>query len=265
MIRIPLSGVIVLVALASCKQAQRPKSDPPASSGQITTTAGNSDSTPQDTSNSNPETEGTDGSGKTLMGCESDVRSSDTVDVTFSAADHACMWGVADNFSGRDGLIRARLEEVEEMTVPEGRELCDLAIESESSGDEFADQLLLTLNGVVLASSADLLSNFSKDDDDLPAYEWKKLRDLEQEDFPEGSFCLKGASACEVPKRDGGGKFKLEFSEDTNTKLIAQAKKAGKLKFALVTTGDHDTRRDCRHGKITLKVTYTYPKSTTEN
>ncbi len=90
--------------------------------------------------------------------CEENTPTDVELSVTFGGLDEGCPFGEDDNLPEENGIFTARIEQTEELELPEGGVICDLDFDFEgaSGGEgqarEYDDNFLLTLNDAVRAA-----------------------------------------------------------------------------------------------------------------
>lgn len=181
-----------------------------------------------------------------------------TVDLEFPARQD-CPWGLDDNLTQQNELNRARVEEVRDLVLPDGAQLCDLAIHSRTDDLLFDDHVTLTLDDVVLIGGGygyaiDVLGVSAN----LPRYRWDDVVDLPFRDRDAPYYCIgEPDSACVLPQTEVAGPLDLALSEAATEDLVAAMSGKTTLPFRVITFGDDD-EDDCAHTDLILEVEVSY-------
>lgn len=170
-----------------------------------------------------------------------------------------CPWGVDDNLEPRNEYNRARVEEVNDLVLPAGAQLCDLGIRSLSADLLFDDHVTLTLDDVVLVGGG-----YGYDPAELPVvanlarYSWADIVDVQFRDHDDPYYCLgEPESICVLPETEVAGPLELELSDSASQDLVVAMAGRTTLPFRLITFGD-DNEDDCAHTDLTLEVSVAY-------
>lgn len=164
-----------------------------------------------------------------------------------------CPWGEGDNGGTRDGVYRARTEQVAPIELPAGAVLCGLSLEVPDQEVRFDDELIVTFADAVLVESFRPEGIFAMPDG-IPRYRWTDLRGHHLGEN-EGSFCLGDDDACALPDSEAVGRFALTLDGEVGHALGEHAIREGSTDVTVVTTGDNNRTGDCRHTPFTLRVT----------
>lgn len=181
-----------------------------------------------------------------------------TVDLAYPERQD-CPFGIDDNLDRLNEFNRARVEEVQDLVLPDGAQLCDLAVHSQTEDLLFDDHVTLTLDEVVLVGGG-----YGYDIAALPLvdglyrYTWAELVDVPFADQSAPYYCL-GApdSTCVMPQTEIVGPVDIELSDAATDTLIAAMVGRTTLPFRLITFGD-DNDGDCAHTELTLTVDVSY-------
>lgn len=181
-----------------------------------------------------------------------------SVDLTFPERID-CPWGIDDNLTELDTFNRARVDEVQNLILPDGATLCDLAVHSTSEDLLFDDHVTIALDDVALVGGG-----YGYDIDILPVvgnlrrYSWATVVDQEFGDRDAPYWCLgEPESVCVLPVTEIAGPLDLELSDDATRDLVAAMAGRTELPFVLTTFGDNDDD-DCAHTTLTLRVDVSY-------
>ncbi len=234
------------------KSSQLKKTPPeaPGQSDAVVNGGDNADVTKDsDASESEPQG-GSNEAAVLLEGCSQPNLKTQTFSVNFPAR-QGCLWD-----RGMAGQMNmGHFEQKSQLAVSPNFIVCSMKIGGAKAGLLYDDKLLLNFNGVALMGSPGMIDFLEKDAQGLPVYNWERLF---QKKALVGSKCIPGASKCELPETEQTGTFALELDTATNLKLMALAINQKKFEFTLLTTGDNDPSKDCRHTGIPLDVTVTY-------
>ncbi len=202
--------------------------------------------------------------------CEQYTPETVTLEVVFPAQTESCPWGEGDNLDPEGGLLTARVEQTQALTLPTDAIICDLAFDfsglvpDEVQVMRYDDHFFFTFNDLVLASS--LAVAVDELPGELPTWDWSALAgfDYHATGWEYEPYCLgaeAGDTTCEIPETETEGTMNLSFPDALVAELSAAAIEAGRYDFAFVTTGDDDADRDCRHAEFgfTVEVPYLAP------
>lgn len=210
-----------------------------------------------------------DDEGDIIDACEEYETSTAEVDIVFKATTSSCPWTTADNIAATDGYFSARVEQDEEIDLPEDSVICDLDFDfSGLVPDEvqvmvYDDHFFFTFNDIVLAASfGPAVEQFTEEEGQLRYYDWADIVGTEYH-IDEGyqSYCLgqaSGESDCEIPDTEVEGPISLSFSEEIVSRLSLSAIEDERYEFAFITTGDDDVETDCQHEEFGFTVDVPY-------
>jgi len=208
--------------------------------------------------------------------------------ILFLAKTDTCEFEKNDNLSRVDEVIRARREEFVDLSLAGMSRLCNIKFDAPKQNMKFDDEIVLTLNQYVIASSQDYSvtsrdkkdvlvypNGFMVDNDGLVSYKWlapNGLRDQKYYNSKLSKYCIgldpKSATfdaLCSIPKTDTNGSMQLSVPQDAFLKLAAKAglvfdkqiQTEPKARLGFITTGDNDDS-DCRHLDFQMSVTIQY-------
>jgi hypothetical protein len=170
-----------------------------------------------------------------------------------------CPWSTDDNLAPLNEFNRARVEEVQDIVLPPGAQLCDLAIRSATSDLLFDDHVTITLDDVVLVGGG-----YGYDVGGLPMvgnlhrYDWAEVVDLPFRARDSPYWCLgEPQSVCVLPQTEIAGPLEVELSEGATRDLVAAMAGRSVLPVRLITFGDDDAG-DCAHTDLPLVVEVAY-------
>lgn len=183
------------------------------------------------------------------------------VPISLPAVTEGCPWEQDDNVEAWEGHMTARVEQKRVVDLPPGAVICDLQLDF-SGGDpevpdlEWADQLLLALDGRVLVSSHwDVVGKLELDEDGLPIYDWAELTNQFQP-YEAEPWCLgiDEGGWCEIPESGEPGRVSITFPRHHLSTLAWRLLGAESAPLMLTVTGDADAETDCMHEAVDLEV-----------
>ena len=183
---------------------------------------------------------------------------------------------LADMRPELNNVINAYTIESQKFSLPPNTILCGLDIKQVNNANfYYDDHVFLLLNRNVLMSSypyhaernfEKLTGNFKYD---IFQFDWNKLQEAPQYDnlkdnYPEyclgadGDPALNEKTDCVVPTSQEVGLFSLKLADKLTQELYFHAKDSKIFDFELVTTGDDNTSKDCRHTALEMSVAIKY-------
>jgi hypothetical protein len=207
----------------------------------------------------------------------------------FPAKTTTCEFEKNDNLSRKDEVLRARREEFAELSLDGMTRLCNMKFDAPQQPMRFDDEIMITLNNLVVAASQDY-STKSKhleknvevypnglrvDADGLVTYKWLPPNGMQNLEYFNGKlskYCLgldpskpDFDQLCLIPKTSTSGNMKLTLPQDAFLKLAAkgglvfdkQIQSVPKAQLGFITTGDNDNS-DCQHLDFRMTVTIDY-------
>jgi hypothetical protein len=157
-----------------------------------------------------------------------------------------------------DGKMRGRFGQTIEAAVQSNWVLCSMDINVSKGKVTYDDNILIHFNDATLIATKGIINLLGENSEGLSLYDWNKLKGQSLD--PNGRKCMTGAVTCELTGSQDKGPIVLSLNAGANKKLMKRAMSLNKYKFGVVTTGDSDTKKDCRHTGIPLDVTITYYK-----
>jgi hypothetical protein len=214
---------------------------------------------------------------------------SKAVPIFFPAKTTTCEFEKNDNLSRKNEVIRARREEMVELPLQGVTRLCNMKFDAPQQPMRFDDEILITLNNLVVASSQDYSTKsrdtrknqlvypngLSVDNDGIVSYKWLPPNGVQNLDYLNGDlykYCLgldpkqaDFAQLCQIPKTSSNGTMSLKLPQDAFLKLVAKAglvfdkqiQSVPKATLMFMTTGDNDDS-DCQHLDFRMTVTIDY-------
>jgi hypothetical protein len=190
-------------------------------------------------------------------------------EVFFPKPTAQCEWGTNGNvsydpstqFAMYEDVITARREQPVTLNVPDSAIICSASFAFAEQSMLFDDEIFLTFNDAVLASSFDYSDRLATADG-LVMWDWErmKLSHYVQSDG-EHPYCLgaaNAAGACHIPKTQTTGAMSLAFSSELVHQLSAKAVNMHRYEFRFITTGDNNANSDCSHLDFRMNVTLDY-------
>lgn len=176
-----------------------------------------------------------------------------------------CDFGNQGNLGRINRVNTARAEQVVLLNLPADADLCEIEFAPSTQSMKYDDEILLTLNHVVVASSSDFSSLFQVVDG-FVRYDWSRLVNTVQLKSlgPQSNYCAgraSGEGSCSIPKTETLGTMSLTLAPDLLKRMwIADkaSRESGVKPFvSFITLGDNDTN-DCRHDGFALDITLKY-------
>jgi hypothetical protein len=213
---------------------------------------------------------------------------SKAIPLFFPAKATSCDFEKNDNLSRKNEVVRARREESVELPLDGMTRLCNMKFDAPQQRMRFDDEIMITLNSLVVASSQDY-STKSRDNNDqlvypnglavdnegLVSYKWLPPNGLQNLDYLNGKlsrYCLgldpkqpDFAQLCQIPRTSTNGTMSLTLPQEAFLKLAAKAglvfdkqiQQLPKAQLTFITTGDNDSS-DCQHLDFRMTVTVDY-------
>lgn len=187
------------------------------------------------------------------------------VQVDFEDNPGSCPWGLDDNMTKRNGYARARIEQVQQISLPAGAVVCNMKLEDVVQQNFiYDDNLILTLNGFLLASTTNFQTYFDHVNE-YYKYDWSRLVDQRghvdaADTTAPNQYCLgrdQGLSSCSFPQTETLGRVDLSFHERVIQNVLGMTS-ASDVKLTMITTGDDNASTDCHHSPIRFSVTIEY-------
>lgn len=196
------------------------------------------------------------------------VHQTQTINVEFTSPPE-CDWNTtsnpfndAGNMSKLDQYFRARREQLKNFSMPAQSNICGLSFNFANQSYRYDDHFLLTLNGVILASSYNFSSVLLSQNNAL-VYDWTRIVGQPwqhgQNGMPnlEGEHCISGATTCNIPPTDTNGQIQIGLPPAVIQRVISSDPNQTNHSFMFVTTGDNDST-DCKHLTINFSVEVDY-------
>lgn len=188
--------------------------------------------------------------------------------IEFEALDGGCPFGEGDNLDDAQGVMTARIEQTESLSLPSSAVICDVTFDFQGvSGGEgtpmvYDDNFLFTFNDVVLAASyGPLVEDLPTSDGLFYEYDWSAVRGYEisfDDSIP--TYCLgeaDGLADCTIPPPETNGIMSLAFDGDVVNQLSLTAVRQDRYDFTFITLGDNDGT-DCSHEEFAFEVEVPY-------
>jgi hypothetical protein len=216
--------------------------------------------------------------------CATGVKVKKAFTLSFASTENVtgslCKWSSPPEVDGRqaDDTIRGSYLQEQSVTLPESAVLCGSRLStSEATLWRYDDEVVLTLNGVVLMTSQDRYLWRSPETRTQPihtalgsgfVFDWAKLAALKQ--YNTGStidsiYCHglpRGSASCELPLTQQTGSVKLSLPTQAVAEISLKANREKKLTYGLLVTGDNDPSIDCKHSGMVIQgeVEYVVPQ-----
>ena len=192
-----------------------------------------------------------------------------TLEVVFPAQTGTCPWGEDNNMDPESGVFTARIEELQQLELPEQSVICDMAFDfsglvpGEVQFLTYDDHFFFTFNDIVLAASyGPVVEDLEPVDGGMYRYAWTPISGVDyhaEEEFD--PYCLgdgTGESTCDIPDTEVEGPISLNYSEELVSQLSLSAIEDERYDFGFITTGDDNEDSDCKHEEFgfTIEVPY---------
>lgn len=203
------------------------------------------------------------------MNCEKALREGKikgkVLAASFPNPNKTCDWERDGNMGYENERIRARREQGQTLDVNMGAKVCSLSMRSTLQNKfYYDDNLILTLNGFVLASTSNFTQHL-ENKEGYYIYDWNRLRtkyaqNLSHETELQDQYCAGDAadlSSCRFPVTETYGSVHLEFKDEVFQKIFSMTS-ANQINLGLVTTGDDNPETDCQHVDLEFSVDVLY-------
>lgn len=200
--------------------------------------------------------------------CDEYELDSVTIEVVFPAQTEGCSWGEDDNLSPDNGLFTARIEELQQLELPEQSVICDMSFDftgivpGEVQFLTYDDHFFFTFNDIVLAASYGPIVENLPEEDGTRRYEWSAISGSDyHSDKTYDAYCLgdgTGESTCDIPDTEVEGPISLAYSEELVSQLSLSAIEDERYDFGFVTTGDNNPESDCMHEEFGFAIEVPY-------
>jgi hypothetical protein len=176
----------------------------------------------------------------------------------FDNQNRTCEWGKNGNKTILNGSVRARAENIQTAALPSDAKVCQVKLaHKENAAFQYDDNILVTLNGKLLAATTDFQKHFVVMNE-IYSYSWSGLVDKPaqfsaEDSTPNKQYCYgrsQQLSNCFFPPTETVGNIKLEFNERAIQNILA-ATSQNQIQIGFITTGDNDSS-DCQHTPVTL-------------
>ena len=200
--------------------------------------------------------------------CDEYELESVTLEVVFPAQTAGCSWGDDGNLPPDNGLFTARIEELQQLEMPEQSVICDMGFDftgivpGQVQVLTYDDHFFFTFNDIVLAASYGPIVDSLPEEDGMRLYEWSAISGVDYHaDETYDAYCLgdgTGESTCDIPDTEVEGPISLAYSEELVSQLSLSAIEDERYDFGFVTTGDNNSESDCMHEEFgfTIEVPY---------
>lgn len=172
----------------------------------------------------------------------------------------SCKWNADGNLADRNGYVQARSEQRYDLPVPPNAVICDLSFNFPNQNMRYDDQIIMTFNDYVLASSYKGLTDLLPKDGDLRRYEWEALKGKSTDVVGYNPYIVGqelGLASVQMPQTETNGQIKLAMDKQIFYKFAAKKLPADAHRFGMVTTGDNDSS-DCQHEPIQFSLSVKY-------
>lgn len=172
-----------------------------------------------------------------------------------------CAWGQNGNLNTRNGYVQARSEQSYSLPVPANAVICDMSLDFPSQPMLYDDQIIMTFNGYVLASSYKALTDLLPRDGELRRYEWESLKGRSSDVSGYAPYIVgqeSGLASIQMPATQSTGQIKMQMDKQLFYTFAAKKVPDQAHRFGFITTGDNDDASDCQHEPIAFSLTVKY-------
>jgi hypothetical protein len=188
-----------------------------------------------------------------------------TYRVEFEAIAGGCAWGEDGNIGQEQGVLTARVEQVEALDLGPVV-ICDMGFDFSGEGGMvqrivYDDNFLFVFNGVVLAGSYRPWVDALPAEDIFRIYDWDTIVGMENLFEDVGTYCVgedTDQAECDIPPPETQGPIELSFDLGITSELSYRAHDQGRVEFMFVATGDNDASVDCAHEAFSFEVEVPY-------
>lgn len=186
-----------------------------------------------------------------------------------SGRNQVCEFGVGDNLTVKDGVLRAQYRQVQKVNLPENAVVCDIQMQTDLQHFKYDDTFFFTFNNRVLATNhwnalkrLTPEGNVLADTKQTPVFEynWLGVRDAAFQNALRDDYCLgseQGLSTCSWPLTEQTGSIHFQFHPELVLQLGLK-RKASEQEFAFIITGDNDLNSDCYHERLEFDLSVKY-------
>ncbi|MGZ6398916.1 MAG: hypothetical protein ACXWRZ_14650 [Bdellovibrio sp.] len=187
-----------------------------------------------------------------------------TQEITFEDPKQVCDWGINGNADILDGQVRARREQSQSVSIPEGATICNIKMDNvDQQNFYYDDNIILTINEYIIASTTDF-SKYFQATDGYYKYDWSALlfkpaQNGAMDSTVDKQYCAgksTGDSECLFPQTQTVGNIQLHIGEKVIQNILGITS-PNKLKIDMITTGDNDST-DCQHVPVQFNINVDY-------
>jgi len=190
----------------------------------------------------------------------------ETFRVVFEGTTGGCPWGQDGNLEEDNGVLTARVEQVETLELEEVV-ICDMAFDfAGEAGLEqdivYDDNFIFVFNGIVLAGSYRPWIDQLPEDGIYKIYDWDTIAGMDNlfdNDIP--TYCVgedSDLADCDIPPPETQGPISLSFDLSITSELSYRAIDQSRAEFGFIATGDNDPQSDCSHREFYFDVEVPY-------
>ena len=139
-------------------------------------------------------------------------------------------------------------EMTHDLMLPDHGILCQLKLKSSEHWKMKGDSAILFNQHVLAASNSKLVINLGKKDD-LPVWNWDRVKGEIQEKMP--LFCLEGP--CQIPGMNESGPVEIDIDPATITRMSQKVSGTNHFKLKLVSMS-HEDLNECGDSKYKFKL-----------
>jgi hypothetical protein len=194
-----------------------------------------------------------------------------TLTMDFANPNQQCSWGssqvAADpsaNLSQLDGIVTARNEQLNTLPIIKNATVCNIQMtDTKEQNFWYDDNIILTLNGYVMASSTNFSAYFQKNQG-FDLYNWASLRGKPAQNYyldstSDKQYCAglsEGISTCDIPQTDSWGALKINIGEPIIQGILSLTDPS-QVSLGIISLGDNDST-DCQHVPLRFEIKVEY-------
>lgn len=192
--------------------------------------------------------------------CKNRALTAKSIPVNFPKPNR-CDWGNNGNGDMRNGYAQARSEQNFNLPIPANAVICDMSFSFPNQYMQYDDEIIMTFNGFVLASSYKNLSDMFPKDGDLRRYEWSAIKEQSTDVAGYDPYIVGeelGLASVTMPRTQETGQIQMSMDKQVFYKFAAKKVAGRSHAFGFVTTGDNDDETDCQHEPVNFNVSVKY-------
>ena len=168
--------------------------------------------------------------------------------ISFPNNNAQCPWEQGDNLKKNNGKMTARIEQNERIELPKNAIFCSTKFTSASTKTRYDDAMALALGPYMIFST--LEADFPSDKSGLNLYSWSSFAG---KNLKNRNVCI---GPCEIPVSEQRGNFSITVPDDKAEMISFALKNQSSISLKLITMGDDDRDKDCKHDQLDFDVTF---------